>query len=119
MAWPLIIGAALGAAKQYGDQREAARQRQVQSQIAKFSPWTGMSAESNIANPSAIGNVGGGALAGWQMGQSMQAPTTGGAPQNTLGNTQQAPPTMQAGPGVGAMSVDPTRRRMNPYGAIG
>lgn len=73
MVWPLVIGAAIGAAKQYGDQKEAARQRDVQAQIARFSPWTGMGANSSIANPNAVQNVGGGLLAGMQMQQSMNA----------------------------------------------
>ena len=66
---PLIIGAALGAVKQLQEEKQAKRDREMNAEITRMSPWTHMQPDlSKGKDPSAIMNVGQGALAGYSMG---------------------------------------------------
>lgn len=76
---PLLIGAAAGALKYDQDRRQAERDAQTQGTIAAYSPWTGMQANSHIAQPSALGSIAGGAATGASMGQSMDSADAQGA----------------------------------------
>ena len=69
---PLIIGAALGAAKYADDLQRQKMENQTQGTIAAYSPWTGMQAKP-AANPSLIGNVAQGAATGAALGQNSEA----------------------------------------------
>lgn len=69
---PLIIGAAIGAAKYADDLQRQKMENQAQGTIAAYSPWTGMQAKA-AENPSLIGNVAQGAATGAALGQSSEA----------------------------------------------
>lgn len=90
MVLPIIIGAAIGAGKQYLDQQEADRQRALNAQLARYSPWTGMKPGA-VANPNAAENIGGGALTGFMMNQNM-ADKTPSATAATAPPPAQTPP---------------------------
>lgn len=82
MGWlPLVIGAGLGALKNLEANQMASKNRQTQSAIARYSPWTGMQPQ-NVQDPSIIGDVLQGGTAGAMFGQGM----AGAAPQADPGS---------------------------------
>jgi hypothetical protein len=93
MIWiPMAIGAAIGAAKNVGDQQQANAQRKAQSQLTRYSPWTGIQGTA-VKDPSLIGNVAQGAAAGAMLGQGAAAatPATAGATTGAAGAAGAAP----------------------------
>lgn len=73
MAWPIIAMAAMGAAQHYDQQKKADQQRKLQAETARYSPWTNMQANTNIADPSMAGTIGSGVVSGMQLQQGMDA----------------------------------------------
>lgn len=73
MAFPILmaVGAGLGAAKYEQDRRNADRQRQSESTIAAYSPWTGMQAQ-RVNDPDFMASTLQGASTGASLGQSME-----------------------------------------------
>lgn len=69
---PLIIGAAMGAAQYYDQQKKAERDRQLQATTARLSPWTGMK-PGQVNDPSAVGTIGSGVMTGLQAEQYQDA----------------------------------------------
>lgn len=70
MVAPLImaaIGAGMGAIQNAEEERKAKAQRAIEASKARYSPWTGMKPGS-VSSPSAMKNIGGGALTGYMMG---------------------------------------------------
>lgn len=55
------------------DQPKADRERKMQAEIAKYSPWTGMQANTNIAQPDPFGAAMQGYMAGKMMEQQNPA----------------------------------------------
>jgi hypothetical protein len=62
--WPILIGAAIGLAKSHLDQQEAERQRKVQAEVTRYSPWTGMTPNTQIKNANYLSGAASGALTG-------------------------------------------------------
>lgn len=72
----LLIGGATGLLKHGMDSEAADRQRKLQGEIARYSPWTGMQAQA-VKEPSLVGNALQGAGAGAMIGQSYAAGAPG------------------------------------------
>jgi hypothetical protein len=84
MVAPALIGAGVGAGLgllQYQQQRGAAnRDRILNAEIARQSPWTGMQARTQFQDPSLMGSVAQGGLKGAQFGmQDFFNPAEGAA----------------------------------------
>ena len=77
----LAIGAALGAAKNIGDQQAASSNRKAQAEIQRWSPWTGMQGQM-VQDPSLMGNIATGTAIGSQLGKM--------APGSALGTPEAA-----------------------------
>lgn len=90
MVWPVLIGAALGAAQQYEQQKQADRQRKVEAAKARYSPWTGVE-PGTVQDPSAMKNIGGGAMTGYMMGGAGGAGGEAAAPMPEYDNAQALP----------------------------
>jgi len=106
MAWGALIGAGLGAAKQYEDRKAAQRARQQEAQIAQWSPWTGMQGQ-RTQDPSLMGNVGYGALTGGMMEQQMGKPEQAPAGQNAMPSINEAQSSNY--------NTNPTTYSLSPY----
>lgn len=85
----LIAGGGLGLLKSAEAQKAAQRERQVQAQMARYSPWTGMQGHS-VQDPSMLGNVSQGALSGAMLGQSLG--TSGATAPEAAGATNSVGP---------------------------
>lgn len=73
MPWiPLAIGAGLGAVQAQNKKDDETKDRILQAQTTKYSPWTGMQGKAPDRT-NTIGMIAGGATAGAQFGQNMQA----------------------------------------------
>jgi hypothetical protein len=74
MAIPLLamlgIGAATGMVKNQGKQAEYDRQKKIQAETTRMSPWTGMRAEAPVP-VNAAGNILEGAMTGLSLHQGM------------------------------------------------
>jgi len=70
--WAALAGVGMGALKHRQELKQAERDRQTQSAIAAYSPWTGMQA-SAVKEPDLMGNLMSGGAAGMGMGQNMAA----------------------------------------------
>lgn len=67
-----LAGAGGGVLKYLGDKGAAKKQRELQSKIARYSPWTGMQPDlSAIKDPNLFGSVLQGATGGLLMGSKM------------------------------------------------
>lgn len=79
MAWwiPVAMMAA-GAAKGHLDQKAAKKKREAEAEIARWSPWTSMSAQRVDDGPGMLGGAIQGGLAGAQMYQAMGGGGSGG-----------------------------------------
>lgn len=64
----LLIGGGTGLLKGMSDAEQAKHQRQVEAEIARYSPWTGMTPQ-RVAQPNVIDPAMQGALAGMAMGK--------------------------------------------------
>jgi hypothetical protein len=96
----LLAGAGTGLLKsELIDRPEAARQRKLQAEVARYSPWTGMQANTNLKGANPLGSVMQGGMAGAQVGQSMKG----------MMGQQAAQPMEQGGQAslTGNQSVDP------------
>lgn len=72
--WPMLLaGAGLGALQYDEQRRQADAQRQLAAATAAYSPWTNLTPDMNIKNPSVLGTVGQGAMMGGIMGASMDS----------------------------------------------
>lgn len=73
MAFPflLLAGALLGKKKQEQEQAEFNRQREIQAETTRMSPWTGMQAAAPKAPKGKMANMASGAMSGWAMQQSL------------------------------------------------
>lgn len=72
MFWvPLAAGAGLGLAKHIDSQGKADRERKVQGQIQKWSPWTGMQGQMVQDPGSVFGDIATGAAIGSQFNKMM------------------------------------------------
>lgn len=84
----LLAGGGLGLLKGMSDAEQARHQRQVEAEIARYSPWTGMKPE-RIGQANVLGSAMQGALAGAQFakqfpqGKEAETPTPGSAPSPT------------------------------------
>lgn len=65
---PILIGGGLGLAKYALDKGREGRQRKLQAETTRFSPWTGMQAEAP-QEANVLGSVMQGATAGAMFGQ--------------------------------------------------
>ncbi len=100
MVAPLVIGAALGLAKAAADSEKEKRQRVMESQIAKWSPWSKMKADpSAIDAADPFGSVLQGGLAGAMYGQAN--PEAPAAPEGSTGMTGAVPPMGESGANMG------------------
>jgi hypothetical protein len=70
--WPVIIGAAMSAAQYKQQQDKEQRDRELAAETQRYSPWTGMRA-GGIQEADAVGTIGSGVMAGYQMEQGMDA----------------------------------------------
>lgn len=61
--WLPLVGAGLGLAKNFGDQAAANSQRKAQSEIERWSPYTGQHGQM-VNDPSLFGNIATGAALG-------------------------------------------------------
>jgi hypothetical protein len=69
---PLLIGAGVGLLKSEGDRARDAQNQKVQSAIARYSPWTGMHADtSHLHTADPLGSMMQGGMAGAMIGQGM------------------------------------------------
>lgn len=63
--------AALSAAKSAGDQAKANSARERNAAVMRYSPWTGLSPNEQVNEPSMIGDITSGAVSGAALGQGM------------------------------------------------
>lgn len=83
----LLIGGGTGLLKGMSDAEQAKHQRKVEAEIARYSPWTGMTPQ-RVAQPNVIDPAMQGALAGMAMGKQFPKgaaamPAPGSAPSPT------------------------------------
>lgn len=72
MAWiPMVVGAALGAAKDMEGRAQAASERKRQAEMTRYSPWTGQMGKS-VQDPSLMGDIATGAAMGAQANTMMK-----------------------------------------------
>lgn len=108
--WGALAGAGLGA-MQYGDKkRQQEHDKQVASETARYSPWTGMKPQAVEAAPSLLGTVGQGALGGFSFGQQFGGGDAAAAPQ-AAPDASAVPQAPQA-PGYGLQGLN---QMQNPW----
>ncbi len=88
--WWNLIPLAMGALKAGDDQKAANAQLKVNAETARWSPWTGMRADTNVQKPSAAGTMMQAGMTSAQMYQDQQRQK---AYQDYL-NKQAAEPTV-------------------------
>lgn len=105
-----LIGAGLGLGKGVLDTKKEAKDRQMEAQIAQWSPWTGLAAQ-RPGRADVIGSTMQGGLTGAMMGQAMGK---GGAAPATSGNLTDVPST---GAGLNYNGEDPALldEKTNPF----
>lgn len=69
----MAVGAGIGLLQQQEQKKQAAAQRTLAAETARNSPWTGLTPDMNIQEPSTMGTIGQGAFSGYALGQSAQA----------------------------------------------
>lgn len=93
-----LAGGGLGLGKHVIDQQNANRQRKAQSEIHRYSPWTGVTGQS-VQDPNIFGNVMSGVAGGAMLGQGIAdmqaapAPT----PTDSISSMQVADPSTKYG----------------------
>lgn len=74
--WPLLIASALGAGLGNEKHKRAEQiensDRKLASATARYSPWTGMAPQQIRMAGSHLGDIAGGALSGFSVGQSAE-----------------------------------------------
>lgn len=70
--WWNLIPLAMGAVKAQDDAEAAKAQRAVNAETARWSPWTGMRADTNVQQPSAAGTMMQAGMTSAQMYQDQQ-----------------------------------------------
>lgn len=85
---PIILGgAALGLAKsEFVDRPQAEKQRKLQAEVMRYSPWTHMTPDMNIKEADPFGSALQGGMAGGMMGQNMQSAASADKANNALAN---------------------------------
>jgi hypothetical protein len=71
MFWMPLLGAGLGALQYQEQSKQAEAQRRLAATTAAYSPWTHLTPDLNIKDPSMLGTVGQGALTGAMMGAAV------------------------------------------------
>lgn len=66
---PLFAGIGMGVLNYSSDRGKESRDRGLQAATARYSPWTGMKPQA-VHEANAMGDIGQGALSGYQMGQA-------------------------------------------------
>ncbi len=90
------IGAGVGLLKSNADRQRAERQRQMESEVARYSPWTGF-APQRVQEADPLGSVMQGGMTGAMLGQGM----AGADKQNALLDAQTKYYQGQMGPQAG------------------
>jgi hypothetical protein len=126
MAWwiPLAMMAA-GAAKGGLDQKAAAKKRKAEAEVARWSPWTGMSAQRVEDGPGVLGGAMQGGVSGLdmmqKMGGSTQSPKAppGNVYDTTPGYTPSAPSAPSSTSGGEAMLSLAPQQSQQKYSVFG
>lgn len=92
-----LIGAGVGVGKGYLDQGRAARQRQTEAEIARWSPWTGIQAQ-RPQEADILGSGLQGAFAGASFGQQFGGADKAASAANSAAPVGANPAVTQASP---------------------
>lgn len=121
--WPALAMAALGAAQYYDQSKKAEKQKTLQAETARYSPWTGMQANTNPLEASVVGTVGSGLVSGMQLEQGMNANEAQQDYQNKMLEQQTRYNNILERNGSGAPSQGPMTGQQqwgqNPFAAEG
>lgn len=91
-----LVGAGLGVGKGLLDQQKEKRDRELQAQIAMWSPWTGM-APQQVQEADVLGSAMQGGMSGAALGQNMQMNDAYTAMLQQQALRQQQPQVVQMG----------------------
>lgn len=72
LTWAALLGGANVLKTAVFDAPEAEKQRKLNAEIIRYSPWTGMQAGPNPQSPNYLGAALSGGLAGAQFGQGLE-----------------------------------------------
>ena len=111
----MLAGAGLGVIKGQEDKKNYKQEQKLNAIKAMYSPWTGI-APTNPKNPSMMGSMMQGGMAGGMMGQQFDgSDPIGQEDNNYLGNVNQTPPSQ----GMGGYRQPVNRGQQNFWGNQG